>query len=306
MLNVTLVGCGYVGSSLALLLLNNNHSIRLNIMEPNENFEGTFLDLSHGMSLYHQKELHRNDAQLLLEADFVFYTAGTPNIHGESRLSTAKSNIELTRSIFEKKLFLNNPYIIVITNPVDIVSHAVYQFSNLPSDRVIGTGTFLDSIRLSYYLSQVSGQKPTDFESYVLGEHGDSQVPIYSNTKWKGEPIFDYSEFPQQTLDLAGKMTRDAAFKIRETQIGTTYGISKCAEILMNYLVNKEKHLIPLSMLTNKHYRNLLNLNQDIYISLPAEISKGKVVINNKMEFSPNELAAFRKSAAIIAENTLK
>ena len=301
MINITIIEFGNVGASLSLLLLNNKRSLRLNIMEPNKQREGAFLDLAHGMPLYIKKELHVNDEDLLLNADFIFFTAGTPNIHGGSRLSTAKQNILLAKNVFEHRKFVKTPYIITITNPVDIVSHSVYQFSGLPPEHIIGTGTFLDSIRLAYYLSTISNYKADDFEAFVLGEHGSSQVPIYSMTRSKGEPILDNSDFTTKDLNLAQSLTRDAAFQIRETQKGTTYGVAKCAEVLLDYLLGEDEHLLTLSMLTNEFYRSLLNLDHDIYISMPVLLKNGKIEIYNKIDLSVEELDAYRRSAAILA-----
>lgn len=109
MINVTVIGFGNVGASLALLLLNNQHSIRLNILEPNNQREGAFLDLAHGMPLYINKELFINDDDLFLDADFIFYSAGIPNKHGGSRLSTAKENINITKSVFKNRNFTKSP-----------------------------------------------------------------------------------------------------------------------------------------------------------------------------------------------------
>jgi L-lactate dehydrogenase len=302
MINITIIGFGYVGTSITLLLLNNKHALRLNVMEPDLQREGAFLDLAHGMSLFAKKELIVNDEDLFLNADFIFFTAGTPNIHGSSRLSTAKRNIQLSKDIFESKKFVKTPYIIVITNPVDIIAHSVCQYSGLPPEKVIGTGTFLDSIRLAYYLSNISNYKVADFEAFVLGEHGSSQVPIYSMCKLKGKPLLENSEFDKDQLKLAANLTRDAAFQIRETQEGTTYGVAKCAEVLLDYLLGKSEHSLTLSMLTNEHYRTLLNLEHNIYISQPVTIKNGKIEINNQISFSDDELDAYRKSAALLAE----
>lgn len=303
MINLTIIGFGNVGASLALLLLNNEHSIRLNIIEPNDQREGAFLDLAHGMSLFRNKELFINDDELFEQADFVFHSAGIPNKHGGSRLSTAKENIELTKKIFGSIHFSKNPYVIVITNPVDIISNAVFQYSSLPAHRVIGTGTFLDSVRLSYYLSSISGQNTESFESFVLGEHGASQVPIYSMTKLNGKPILEDSFFTDEKLNFAKDLTLNAAYLIRETQKGTTYGVSKCAETLFNYLLDSEEHLLTLSVLTNEYYRKLLNLEQNIYISLPVLVKNNSIEITNEPKLSSAELEAFRESARIIAAN---
>lgn len=306
MLNVTVIGFGNVGSMLSTLLLNNKHSLRLNVMEPDDQKEGAFLDLAHSMQLYPNKELKVNDEALFRKADFIFLTAGAPNENSSSRLSTAKENIQLSKDIFKSKSFANNPYAIIISNPVDITSHAVYKYSGLPAERVMGIGTFLDSIRLSHSLSSLSNFQTLDFESWVLGEHGSTQVPIYSKCKLKGNPLLDFSEFSPEKLEEAKEKTKDAAFQIRETQNGTKYGVTKCAAVLFDYLLGKEEHQLPLSVLTNQHYRSLLQLDYDIYISLPVKIKNGKVSISNELNLSEQELKALRQSAKLLNEHIEK
>jgi len=304
MINVTIIGFGTVGSSLLLLLLNNKQAIRLNVMEPNDQREGAFLDFSHSMSLYSNKELIVNDEDLFNDSDFIFYTAGIPNIHGVSRLSIAGKNIQLTKELFKGRKFNKTPYVVAITNPVDIISHALCQFSELPADHVVGTGTFLDSVRLAYYLSTLSDYKADDFDPYVLGEHGESQFGAYSFTKVKGTNILCCDEFSAETLITAEKLTRNAAFQIRETQKGTTYAVSKCAEVIMNSLLDKEAHRFPLSMLTNKYFNSLLQLDRSIYISMPAEISAQGIKIVSDIQLTEAELRSYRKSAEILAAIT--
>ncbi len=271
-------------------------------MEPNPACEGAYLDLAHGMPLYNNKTIHLNDETLFLKADFIFYAAGIPNVHGGSRLSTAKQNIALSKSIFEHRTFKKAPYLIVITNPVDLIAQAVYQYSGLPANKVIGTGTFLDSIRLSWYLSWHSSYHPKDFRTIVLGEHGDSQVSIYSNSTLHGQPLVNHPEFTGETLTQIAAQTKNAAFQIRETQAGTTYGVAKCAEMLLNYLLWPETQTLTLSMYTNSHYRKLLNLNQDIYIGLPVMIDKRKIIIDNTIGLTDQEWIDFRASAAILTQ----
>lgn len=304
MLNLTIIGYGNVGSTLSLLLLNSKHDIRLNIMEPDQTCEGAFLDLTHGMSLFVNKELHINDEQLFLDADFVFYTAGIPNEQGVSRLSRALENVHLAKEIFGGKNFKSKPYIIVITNPVDIVTQAIQKFSGIPAERVIGTGTFLDSLRLAYYLAKLSRFNQDAIETLVLGEHGASQVPIYSNTRINGKSIESYPEIDLNMLAEAKECTINAAYQIRQTQDGTKYGVSKCAEILLDYLLSAEEHCLALSMKTNEHYRSLLSLDHDIYLSLPVSIKDGKIEINNTLELPESELNALKESARMLSDIT--
>lgn len=302
MINVTVIGFGYVGSSLSLLLLNSKHQICLNVMDPNPQCDGALLDLAHGIPLFHQKELHINDEELFLNADFIYYAAGKSNIQGTSRLSTAQQNVQLSKEIFAQRIFTNNPYIIVITNPVDIISQSVFQFTNLPAKNVIGTGTFLDSVRLAYYLSFISELNATDFETVVVGEHGDSQVPIYSLCKAKGLPILSHPMFSKKDLKNTTALTKKAAFQIRETQEATTYGVSICAATLLDYFLSKEEYSLTLSMLTNEHYRSILLLEKNIYIGVPVFIKNGVITINNEVNMLEEELNAYRKSARILSE----
>ncbi|MFT6921784.1 MAG: L-lactate dehydrogenase [Crocinitomicaceae bacterium] len=302
MIDVTVIGFGSVGSALSLLLLNNKNDMRVNILEPDPNKEGAILDLLHGMSLYPNKELHVNDSDMFANADFIYFTAGTPNLHGGSRLSTAKQNIQLTKDLFDGQEFHKIPYIIVITNPVDIISYHVMKFSKLPYDHVVGVGTFLDSVRLSYYLSILSDYKADEINAYVLGEHGDTQFAAYSMTKVQGSPISELAFFSPKRLEEAQTLTRNAAFQIRKTQGGTLYGVSKCAETILNSLMSSEVSHYPLSILTNEYYNKLLKLEKSIYISVPVEISNKGIRINNGIQLKDSELKAYQASAKIISE----
>lgn len=295
-----MIGFGYVGSTLSILLLKNKHSIALNIMEPDKNCEGAILDMAHGMYLLGENELYHNDRDLLEQADFVFYAAGIANEHGSSRLSITQDNIKLSKSIFEGINFRNSPYVIVITNPVDIISNTVKRFSNLPSSRVIGIGTFLDSLRLSYYLSELSNFHLTDFETMVCGEHGDSQVAIFSHSTLKGLPIIGHDSIDTNLLEQAVFKTKNAANQIRQTQEGTTYGVSICAEFLFNYLIDGGTYQLSLSVQTDEYYRELLQLKEDLYLGLPVIINSGEIELNRNITFSKDELMRMRNSAEII------
>lgn len=302
MINVTVIGFGNVGSVLSVMLLNAFEGIRFNIIDPNPQREGAFLDLVHSMPLYKDRELHFNGERLLRDADFVFYTAGIPNKHGGSRLSTAKQNIELTEKIFKGQKFEREPYVIVITNPVDMVTHYVNEFTDLPVNNVLGTGTLLDSVRLSYYLSRLTETHPNDYNSMVLGEHGDSQFAVYSHSYYKQDLIQDWPDFTPSLLKEAEDLTRNAAFQIRETQKGTTYGVAKCAVKIMDDLLDTEEHMYPLSVLTTPHYMDLLQLEKPIHISVPVSVSSKGVRVIEDIEYSMKELNAYRISAQILSD----
>lgn len=302
MINVTVIGFGYVGSSLSLILLNSKHPIRLNVMEPSAECAGAFLDLAHAMPLFQQKELHVNDENLFLNADYIFYAAGIPNQPGVSRLTTAADNVQLSREIFAHRTFDRSPYIFVITNPVDVISHAVYAYSGVPQERVWGIGTFLDSVRLTHYLSAHTGLDTSRFKSLVLGEHGDSQVCCFSQCTADGKPLIDGGLLSDEDLRKLAIQTRDAATEIRKTQDGTTYGVATCAAILLEYLLDGATHKLTLSARTNAHYRNILGLEEDIYIGLPVRLEKGHIKVDNTIELNKEELTALTTSAKLLSD----
>ncbi|MEQ8624350.1 MAG: hypothetical protein RJQ00_05830 [Vicingaceae bacterium] len=302
MISITVVGFGNVGALLSAHLLENTLPIQLNIMEPSEDKEGALVDLAHTLAFIPNKTLHHNDEKLFLTADFIFYTAGIANQHGASRLSTAKENMALCKEIFGAKIFKKSSTIIVISNPVDLISRTVYHYSRLPANQVIGTGTLLDSIRLSYYLSSISNSPVDGFESWVLGEHGASQVPIYSACKFQEEPLLANSFYTSDKLDHAAKQTKNAAYHIRQTQVGTKYGVVKCAATIFEYIYNGKENLLPLSVLTTDYYRELLQLEQNIYISLPVKLKNGKTEVIDAFKMSEKELHALRRSAKILSE----
>lgn len=303
MINVTLIGFGNVGSTLATLLLHSGYPMHLNIMDPNPDRHGAFLDIFHGLHLYDSKSLTINDHAQYLKADYIFHAAGVQNVHGAGRLSTTQLNIKLTRTLFEGFEFANNPYVIVIANPVDIVSYAVSRYSSIDPSRIIGTGTYLDSIRLSYYLSTLSHYSAHQIEALVVGEHGDSMVPIYSATKVNGDPISTLTEFSEDILETASELTKTAAFQIRETQPGTRYGVSKCAERIFEHLIQSRVMTISASILIDERHCNDLELNAPLFISLPVEIVKDKKPRIIDLKYSETEKNSLKVSAKLLAQH---
>ena len=144
-IKVTIIGYGNVGRVLTHLLLGSNHALELNIMDPADWLSGAFLDLKHALGMQPNKRVHFNDQELFENSDYVFFTAGVLSKHGASRLTTVKDNAQLVKNIFFGKELNPEMHIIAITNPVDVITAAIFKYSNLPGNQVLGTGTYLDS-----------------------------------------------------------------------------------------------------------------------------------------------------------------
>jgi L-lactate dehydrogenase len=234
---ISIIGLGETGTAVSQLLLNDYRNIQLNISDPSEHISGRILDLAHA-GIRNENVIFVNNIELLEKSDFVFFCAGTRNIQGASRESMANVNRALIQAVFDSVHVKESCKIIVISNPLDaMVTWISTYFENRLC--VIGTGTLLDSWRLKYIIAQQFQLEPERIEAVVLGEHGDSMVPIWSMTKVDGIPIEELYGRPQ-LVELNIKLL-SVAKEIRETENATKYGVAAAAIHLMVALLSKEE-----------------------------------------------------------------
>ena len=300
-LHITVIGLGRVGSSLAnLFLAHPGHRLVINIMDPGDWVVGAWLDTAHAAAAFPQHEVFLNSVELFNQADFVFYTAGANSKHGSSRNSVAEENIRLTRQIFSGTNFQKLPYVICITNPVDHISWHAWKASGLPVEQVIGTGTLLDSQRLGFFLAREFKVPVPQVNSWVLGEHGEDMVAIFSRTTLAGRPLLDQVDDEVQ-LARVFESTQGAAFEIRETQPATRWGVSASAYRIFQGLISEEPIRVPVSVKPDAHYVELLG-HANLFISLPVELSRAGVRQIEDFEMNADEWRSLRKAASVLAE----
>ncbi|GAB5417179.1 MAG: L-lactate dehydrogenase [Crocinitomicaceae bacterium] len=299
---ITVVGYGNVGRVLTNLLLGSDWNMELNIMDPADYLTGAFLDLKHASGLQPKKQLYFNREEVFKRSDYVFFTAGIPSKHGTSRLSTVKDNLQLVHDIFGGKQLRNNMRIVAITNPVDVITAAIVSTTNLPKEQVVGTGTFLDSMRFSYYLAELAELKPQRVEALILGEHGESCVPIVSHSKCSGNPLLENPSFTNERIEQATYQTLHAAFEIRKTEPGTSMAVSHCALRIMEYWMQPTETVIPISVLIDSEHAKWLALERPICMSLLVSISSKGIKLLKPMQLEKEELNALKQSAQILKE----
>ena len=273
---IVLIGTGMVGMSYAYALLNQNLCDELVLIDINKKrAEGEAMDLNHGVAFSGgNMEIYAGEYTDCCNADLVVLTAGLPQKEGQNRLDLLKEN----RKIFERILqsVLENGFhgiFLVATNPVDIMTRIVYEISDFPPEKVIGTGTALDTARLRYLLGEKFMIDPRNMHAYVMGEHGDSEFVPCSQAMMATKPIFDLCGETegchfQELLELEEEV-RMAAYKIIEAKKATYYGIGMAMARITKAIFGNEYSVLTVS----EHLQGEYGEN-GIYIGIPCVVNR--------------------------------
>lgn len=229
---VVIVGTGFVGTSIAYAMINQGISNELVLIDVNqEKAEGEALDLLDGMAWGDENvAVWSGGYEECKDADIVVITAGINQKPGQSRLDLVKTNASIMRQIVKEIMGSGFDGIIVVaSNPVDILTYIAWNESGLPTSRVIGTGTTLDTTRFRKEIALKLKVDPRSVHGYILGEHGDSEVAAWSHTTVGGKPVFEIVEkdhrIAKDELDVIADKVRNAAYEIIDRKKATYYGI---------------------------------------------------------------------------------
>ncbi|TMW74121.1 L-lactate dehydrogenase [Alteribacter natronophilus] len=296
---VAVIGTGFVGSSYAFAMINQNVADEMVLIDLNESkAQGDAMDLNHGLPFGSPMKVWAGDYSDCAEADIVVITAGANQKPGETRLDLIEKNAKIFKSIVKDVMNSGfNGIFIVATNPVDILSYATWKFSGLPMERVIGSGTILDSARFRFLLSDYLNLDVRNIHAYILGEHGDTELPVWSQARVGLEPLSRYIEkyMPDATredLDRIFVNVRDAAYDIIEKKGATHYAIALGMIRLTKAILRNENSILTVSTLLRGEYGE-----EDLYIGVPAVVNKSGVERVVEIDLNEEEAAAFRHSA---------
>ena len=305
---VILVGSGAVGASFAFLLLANNTVHELGIIDTNvQKAEGDVLDLLHSLAFLSPKKVYVADYKDCADADIAVLTAGAAQKPGQTRIDLLKVNLEIIRENVTN--MVKNGFkgiFLVATNPVDILSYAVWKFSGFPESRVIGSGTILDTARLRQTIARELQIDARNVHAYVLGEHGDSEFVPWSRTYISAFSIMEWMEKHPDQLDKKDLndlfiSVRDAAAAIIQRKGATYYGIAAGLVRIIETIFNNENAILPLSVLMQGQYGH-----KDLFISTPVIINKEGIrqIIEINLNKEEQELmdASANKLKAVIKE----
>lgn len=277
---VVIIGCGNVGMSYAYALLNQRTYVNeLALIDLNkERVEGEVMDLNHCLAFSPSKmKIKVGEYSDCRDASLIVLAAGVNQKEGETRLDLLKKNASIFKSIIDEVMANGfDGVFLIATNPVDIMTYLTQKYSGLPKERIIGSGTTLDTARLRYLVASQIGVSPSNVHGYVIGEHGDSEFIPWSNVNIALQSINDFiSEDKQVEIE---EEVKDAAYKIIKAKGATYYGIGMCLVRITNAILGDENTVMVVST---------YDKTNNIYIGLPSIINKNGA--DKKIQFSLNE-----------------
>ena len=268
-----IIGMGNVGASIAFALMQKGLYSELVLIDTNaEKAEGEAMDLSDGLPYVASMDIHAGDYSEVGDASLIVITAGAAQKPGETRLDLAEKNTGIMRSIVEQ--IKKTPFegiLLIVANPVDILTHEAQRISGYPESRVIGSGTVLDTARLKDEISRHLAVDARNVHTMIIGEHGDTEVPLWSITNIAGVGLTEFCEIRGHHEDHHAAMNqlyenvRDSAYKIIERKGSTYYGIAMAVVRIASAIVNDEHAVLPVSTALHGEYGL-----SDVHLSVPA------------------------------------
>ncbi len=301
---VAVVGAGNVGASFAFQLLVTGLASEIVLIDANrKKAEGEAMDLNHAAPLTHSSRIWAGDYADTAGAAITVITAGSAQRPGETRLDLAQRNTEIFRSIVTE-VVKNNPngIILVTTNPVDVLTYASLKFSGLPKNQALGSGTVLDTARFRYLLSRRFGVDPRSVHAHIIGEHGDSEVPVWSLANIAGMRIPEYCAANnlgcvQEELEDIFRQTRDAAYEIIERKGATYYAIAAGLTRIVEAILRDQSSVLSVSSLIEDYY----GIN-DVCLSLPTLVDAGGVEKVIRLNLDEREVHGLQESARVLRQ----
>jgi L-lactate dehydrogenase len=299
---VALIGTGFVGSSYAFALLNQGVTEELVLIDLNkEKSEGDAMDLNHGLPFAPgATKIWFGDYSDCKDADIVCICAGANQKPGETRLDLVEKNAAIFKNIIDSVMQSGfDGIFLVATNPVDILTYAVWKFSGLPKERIIGSGTILDTARFRYLLGDYFRVDPRNVHAYIIGEHGDTELPVWSHADIAGVPIHEWAkkktDFRQEDLEKIFVNVRDAAYHIIQRKGATYYGIAMGLVRLTKAILHNENSVLTVSAYLDHQYGQ-----NDVYIGVPAIVNRNGVREVVELSLTKEEMEKFDHSVRVL------
>ena len=299
---VAIVGAGNVGSTFAYALLLSGLAAEIVLIDANRaKAEGEAMDLNHAVPFTHPTRIWAGDYADCAGAMVTVLTAGANQKPGQTRLECLQANARIWREIVPQ-IARHNPggILLVATNPVDVLTYAALKLSGMPSARVLGSGPILDTARFRFLLSQHFGVDARSVHAYIIGEHGDSEVPVWSLANIAGMHLPDYCRaqglpFEPSQMEEIFESTRDAAYHIIERKGATYYAVAAGLLRITQSILRHQNTVLSVSSLIDNYYGI-----SDLCLSLPTVVDRGGIQQVLRLELDDAETAKLRHSADVL------
>ncbi len=301
---VAIVGVGNVGASFAYALLLSGLAAEIVLIDANaRRAEGEAMDLQHAVPFAKPTRVWAGNYADCAGAAVTVLAAGAAQKPGETRLDLVRKNAAIFGQVVPQVAQANpDGIILVATNPVDILSYETWQLSGLPPERVIGSGTILDTARFRAALSEHFGVDPRSVHAFIAGEHGDSEVPVWSSANIAGMHLREFCSanglrYDQDAMDAIFASTRDAAYEIIERKGATYYAVAAGLLRIVEAIVRDQRTVLSVSSLIRDY-----NGIDDVYLSLPTVVRRSGVERVLRIDLSVAEFDGLRASAKLLRE----
>lgn len=299
---ISIIGAGFVGSTSAFAIMSEGLAGDIVLVDVNrEKAEAEAMDLRHGAAFVNTVNIVSGTIEDTKNSDLIIITAGIGQKPGETRLDILKKNIPIFKSIVPELVkFSPDAILLVVSNPVDILTYITYRYSGLPSNRVFGSGTVLDTSRLKSILSKSFSVDARNIHAYIIGEHGDSEIAAWSATKIAGMSIEQYEQVVFGKKDVNFKENilnevRNAAYEIINRKGYTNYAVALAIRRIVEAVLRDEQSILTLSSLLSGE-----NGITDVYMAMPCVVGKTGIQRILPIPLDENERKNLKKSAEIL------
>lgn len=307
MLNVrkaVMIGCGFVGSASVFSLMQSGLFSEIAMVDVDmAKAEGEAMDISHGIPYASEQKIYAGSYEDVRDAAVVIVTAGANQKPDETRLDLVHKNVAIFKSIMPeiaKRDFQG--ILLIVANPVDILTHVAIKLTGLPENRVIGSGTVLDTARLKYRLGEHLSVDSKSIHAFVIGEHGDSEIVAWSSANVSGIPLNDFCELRghfqhKEAMVEIAEDVKNSAYEIIQRKRATYYGVAMAVKRICEVIVRNEKSILPVS--TMLHGQHGL---EDVVLSMPCVVGKDGISTVVPIELSTEEEEKLAESAKVLKD----
>ena len=302
---VVIIGCGFVGAACAFSIMQSGLFSEMVLIDADRaKAEGEALDISHGVPFAKPMKIYAGGYDDIKSASLVVVTAGANQKEGETRLDLVKKNISIFKSIIpEIKKQKYNGILLIVANPVDILTTVAMKLSGLSENKVLGSGTVLDTARLKYELGEHLNVDSRSVHAFIIGEHGDSEIAAWSGVNISGVPLNKFCEMRgycgdhEEAMKKIAEDVKNSAYEIISKKRATYYGIAMSVKRICEAIIRDEKSILPVSSMMHGEYGI-----EGVSLSMPAIVGKDGVETLVPIQLNEQEISALQKSAKTLEE----